>query len=96
MNRNRLRRLWAELERLRRAPQKAAALEGLARRLGRRRARGGRHPIWVSEEFDGLRPLSIPRHANRDLPPGTRHAILNQLEDDLLAWEERLLEEDDG
>jgi len=35
-------------------------------------------------------PLSIPHHGGRDLAPGTRNSILNVLEADVLAWEERL------
>jgi hypothetical protein len=46
--------------------------------------------MWVSEVFGQLRPLSIPDHSGRDLAPGTKKSILNQLEDDVLAWDEAL------
>ncbi|MBV9636642.1 MAG: type II toxin-antitoxin system HicA family toxin [Methylobacteriaceae bacterium] len=50
----------------------------------------GKEPMWESAEFDELYVLAIPRHGNRDLAPGTKKSILDQLEDDVLAWEERL------
>lgn len=50
--------------------------------------------MWESTEFD-LYPLSIPRHGGRDLAIGTKRSILDQLEDDVQAWEQRLLEEED-
>jgi hypothetical protein len=49
--------------------------------------------MWESAEFVDLRVLAIPDHGGRDLSPGTRNSILNQLEDDVLAWEERLGEQ---
>jgi hypothetical protein len=51
--------------------------------------------MWESTEFDDLFVLSIPHHGGRDLAPGTKKSILDQLEDDLLAWEERLGEDED-
>jgi hypothetical protein len=93
MDRKSLDNLREELARLRRSPQKATALEGLARRLGRKLSDRGKHPTWVSTSFPHLRPVSIPRHGGRDLPPGTRKNILDFLEEDLLAWEEGLQSE---
>jgi hypothetical protein len=49
--------------------------------------------MWESEQFD-LFALSIPDHGGKDLAIGTQRSILNQLEDDVLAWEERLSGED--
>jgi hypothetical protein len=46
-------------------------------------------------EFDELFPLSIPRHGGRDLSVGTQRSILDQLEDDVLAWEVRLWADED-
>ena len=51
--------------------------------------------MWMSSEFD-LPPLSIPHHGGKDFATATRNSILNQLEDDILAWEERLKERHDG
>jgi hypothetical protein len=53
----------------------------------------GREPMWESTEFEELFVLSIPHHGGRDLAPGTRNSILDQLENDVLAWEERLRDE---
>jgi hypothetical protein len=78
----------------RRSSRGAAALEFLAKQLGRKLGKRGKHPMWESTEFD-LYPLSIPRHGGRDLAIGTKRSILDQLEDDVLAWEQRLLEEED-
>jgi hypothetical protein len=35
-------------------------------------------------------PLSIPHLGGRDLAPGTKNSILDVLEEDVLAWEEKL------
>jgi hypothetical protein len=94
MNRRRLERLQRDWERMRRSQQRASDLEGLAKRLGRALVNRGKHPMWESSEFDDLRPLSIPHHGGRDLPKGTRNSILDQLEEDLIHWEERLLNEE--
>ncbi len=80
---------------MRRSPQGARALEKLAAQLGRKRVKRGKEPIWESADFN-LFPLAIPHHGGKDLPPGTKNSVLNQLEDDILAWEEELSEEDDG
>ncbi len=71
---------------MRRSPQKASALESMAKRLGRKRVKRGKEPTWEHTELSGF-PLSIPHHGNRDLPPGTRNSILNVFEDDVAAWE---------
>ena len=57
--------------------------------LGRRQDRRGKEPTWVHDELP-VYPLSIPHHGGRDLATGTRNSILNVLEADVLAWEERL------
>ena len=46
--------------------------------------------MWQSTEFPELFVLAIPRHGGRDLAPGTRRSILDQLEEDVLAWEEKI------
>ena len=95
MNQRKLRALKQELEQARRSPQRAAALQSLAKRLGRKLVKRGKHPMWVNEEFPKLFPLAIPDHGGRDLAPGTRNSILNQLDDDISAWDQLLPEEDD-
>jgi hypothetical protein len=57
-------------------------LESFARKLGRNRAKRGSEPNWVSEEFNDLRPVSIPHHS-RDLSRFTAGSILDQLEEDI-------------
>jgi hypothetical protein len=90
MTRNNLKKLAQELAEMRRSPQKAIALEGLAKKLGRRSVKRGKEPTWENDNFPELRPLAIPHHGARDLPPGTKNSILTQLEDDLIAWENKL------
>ena len=74
---------------MRRNPQKARDLERIAKQLGREKENRGKEPVWVNPSL-GVLPLSIPHHGGQDLPIGTRNSILNVLETDLLAWEERL------
>lgn len=96
MKRKKLEELRRELIRCRASQQKPRDLEAIAKRLGRKKQKGKntKHPMWVSQEFDYLRPLSIPHHGGKDLPGGTRNSILDQLEEDVLAWEQQLHEEE--
>ena len=96
MTRRKLARLWRDLAALRRGMHKAKKFESLAGRLGREHVKRGKHPMWESAVFDELDALSIPRHGGRDISPYTKSSILNQLEDDLLAWEERLGKKENG
>ena len=96
MKQRKLAKLWKNLAALRRGTHKAREFESLARRLGRELVDRGKHPMWESTVFDELDALSIPRHGGKDIPPGTKKSILNQLEDDLLAWEERLGKKENG
>ncbi len=96
MNQRKLAKLWRELAALRLGAHKARKFESLARRLGREHVERGKHPMWESTVFDELDALSIPRHGGKDISPGTKHSILNQLEDDILAWEERLLRKENS
>lgn len=66
---------------------KSAELEGLAEALGRARHPRGSEPAWVSKRFPWLRPLTIPHHS-KEIKRYTAHSILDQLEEDLSAWEE--------
>jgi hypothetical protein len=94
MNRKKLKSIRREMDRLRRSTQNASALESMAKRLGRKLVKRGKHPMWESTEFRALYPLSIPHHGGRDLPIGTKKSVLDQLEDDILAWEESLEREE--
>jgi hypothetical protein len=62
------------------------------KRLGRELRDGGKHPMYVSRVFPALRPLSIPSHGGHDLSTGVRDSILDQIEDDMGAWEKWLSE----
>ncbi len=95
MNRNKLDRIKRQWRACWRSPQKARDLESLARGLGRKRVKRGKEPMWESTEFEDLFPLAIPHHGGKDLAPGTKKSILEQLENDVLAWEDRLEREDD-
>jgi hypothetical protein len=93
MDQKRLRKLRREMEGLRRSQPKAMTLVSFARKLGRKKVSRGKEPTYESEEFLDSWPLTIPIHKGRDLAPGTRDSILDQLDDDLQRWEERLMAE---
>ena len=80
---------------MRRSPQKAKDLESVATRLGRYKHNRGKEPMWMSGQFT-LPPLAIPHHGGRDVPTGTKNSILNQLEDDILEWEDWIEEHGNG
>lgn len=94
MDRRRLENLRRKVESYRHSQPKAKQLRALAKGLGREKANRGKEPTFVSKSFPSLSPLSIPEHKGRDLPSGTKGSILNQLEYDLIAWDERLSEQE--
>ncbi len=51
--------------------------------------------MWESVEFPTLPALSIPHHS-KDIRPRTTRCILDQLEDDILAWDNQLPDDDDS
>src|SRR6266851_877496 len=96
MDRKSLTKLRRELEGLRNSQPKATDLQRLAERLGRIKENRGKHPMYGNGAFPHLRPLSIPNHKGRDLPLGTKNSILNQLEEDLDAWDAALSRQGHG
>ena len=80
---------------MRRAPQKASALESLATRLGRKPVNRGKEPMWESADFPFLKPQAIPHHGGRDVSPLVRKHVLDQLQEDIFAWDNLLSEEDE-
>jgi hypothetical protein len=86
MDRKKLDKLRGEVARLWNKPQKAKTLESVAKRLGRKKVKRGKEPVWESEL--GY-PLSIPHHS-KDVPKGTTNSILSVFEEDILAWENKL------
>lgn len=93
MNRRRLESLRRKAESYRHSQPKAKELNTLAKGLGRKQSNRGKESTFVNKEFPSLRPLSIPNHKGRDLPSGTRNSILVQLEEDFIAWDDRLSEQ---
>ena len=88
MSPNITQRIRRQIESLRnRGGAKSAELERLAKALGRTRHPRGSEPTWVNKRFRWLRPLTIPHHS-KELKRYTVHSILDQLEEDLSAWEE--------
>ncbi len=96
MDRKSLAKFRRELEVLRNSQPKATSLQRFAQRVGRSKENRGKHPMYGSEAFPHLRPLSIPNHKGRDLPLGTKNSILNQLEEDLDAWDAALSRQGHG
>ncbi|MBC7767615.1 MAG: hypothetical protein H7124_02405 [Phycisphaerales bacterium] len=96
MNGSKLAKLRREHATMRRSPQRARDLEGLAKRLGRKQVKRGKEPVWESEFFVELFPLSIPHHGGKDLKNPTKNQILDSLEDDLDAWDDWIRENDNG
>jgi hypothetical protein len=96
MNRKKLDKLREELNRMRRASVKATDIQSLATKLGRRSVDRGREPMWESTKFPHLFVLAIPAHGGKDLSTGVKHSVLNQLEEDILAWDEWLSGSDRG
>lgn len=94
MTRKKLEQIKRQMEWARRRSNSHGDLAGIAQSLGRKRAKGsqvrGKEPAYLSTEFPNLRPLTIPYHSGRDIVKGTAASILNQLEEDVLLFEQRL------
>ena len=97
MDRRKLEKLRDELEAMRRSSIRAADVESLASKLGRRKvSKKGKEPRWDQIELTGLYPLTIPHHGGKDFRPGTKKSLLDQLEGDIEAWEAYLSESEAG
>lgn len=91
MDRKKLEKLRREIERMRRASVRAADVQAVARKLGREIVNRGKEPVWDNRELPNQPVVAIPCHGGgRDLSPGVKHQLLDYLEDDILAWEERI------
>jgi hypothetical protein len=88
MDRKTLDKLKTELEGMKGVPQTGGDVASLAERLGRKRVNRGKEPAFESD-FD-IPVLTIPMHGSRNLKTGTQRSILIQLEDDFIAWEQKL------
>src|SRR5579864_152353 len=78
-----LARLRREIDGLRAAKHniKPDDLTSLARRLGRKPVKRGKHPTWQSELIPTANPLSIPGHPT--IKATTAMSILDELEADI-------------
>ena len=86
MDRKKLRVLRQKIEELRRrGGVSSSEVVSIAEALGRTRFKRGKEPTWIKP---GRRPLSIPNR--RDLAIGTKHNILDVLEEDINDYEEKL------
>jgi hypothetical protein len=89
MNARKPDKLRRQIAEMRRSPRQSVELERVAGQLGRKLVKRGKEPTWENENFPTLRPLSIPDHPG-DLANGTKNAILTQLDDDIIAWDDQL------
>lgn len=94
MDRKKLEKLQRELDGLRARQIKAVDLQSLAKSLGRDLKKGGKHPMWQSQVFSHLFPLSIPDHGGKDLSHHVKKCSLDLLQLDIDAWDEKLTEDE--
>lgn len=98
MNTHHLGKIKRALSELMRSPAgiKAIELDGLARALGRQRAKRGKEPTYTRNDDPRLSPpLSIPGHA-KELQVSTAKSIIRALLRDVAVWENYLQGGDDG
>lgn len=95
MDTRKLRRLKKSLSHLRGrvANIRSDELVKFAQALGRERSKRGKEPTYVSKLLPHSRPISIPNHPG-SLAKFTAGNILDAFEQDILAIEESLAEED--
>jgi hypothetical protein len=96
MDRKKLDKIRDEMEGMRRRMVKPAEMQAVARQLGRRLGKHGKHPNWESQMFTQLRPVSIPDHGGRDLSKTVRAGALDVLDEDVSAWEAWLDKNESG
>jgi hypothetical protein len=91
MDAGKLEKIRREINAARRKAVTARDLLRIASALGRSEFTGrGKEPTFVSKPFPLARPISIPKHGNKNLKPGTKKNILNDLENDWLRHKEQL------
>ncbi len=88
MNKKKLKKI---LERIRSLRTRSGAIKeqevvAIAKKLGRRRAKAGSEPTYISDDLPGR--LTIPSH--RTLKLGTARSILDFLETDVFNWHDIL------
>lgn len=89
--RKRLRRARSKLEALKNTPSniRPKQLKNLAKSLGRIPYPRGKGPTFINPRLPRSKPLTIPNHPGA-LPRYTAESILEQIEGDLFALEEKL------
>jgi hypothetical protein len=82
MNRQKLEKLRREIESLRNSIHNVRPddLVSLAKSLGRKKSKKGKHPTYESTLMPSRNPLSIPGHPT--IKPGTARSILDELDAD--------------
>jgi predicted RNA binding protein YcfA (HicA-like mRNA interferase family) len=97
MNRKKLQKIKGRVDSLRRSlgTIRSQDLVRLMKKLGRRRAKRGKEPTYVSDEFPDARPITVPSHPGT-LKPGTANSILDDIEGDVFLWEEALDGQESG
>lgn len=91
MTPSKLEKIKKDLENLKLNPKgiKSEVLIKIAIQLGRKKHPRGKEPTYVRDKEPELSPpLSIPNHKGTALKTGTAKSIINQLLEDVEAWEE--------
>lgn len=94
MNTRKLNKIRQEIASARKRANTHRDLERIARSLGRHRLTGvsarGKEPTYASTIFLKANMITIPNHGNKTFGPRTQSIILDQLEEDVDRWEEKL------
>jgi hypothetical protein len=92
MTQKKLDGLRGEVVELRRVKAvKSREMVRLAKRIGRKLADRGKEPTYIHTELPNRRPISIPGHPTLSI--GVKNNILDDLDGDLDAYEERIINE---
>lgn len=91
MNPNRLKKLKRALAaKSSKGSVNAREMEQIASQLGRQKVKRGKEPTWEHKELTSRPPLSIPHHGSTDLSPAVKRIVIDSLQKDIEAWEDRL------
>jgi hypothetical protein len=91
MTPKKLQRFRGRIAELRRAKAvKSRDMVRLAEAIGRTLSNRGKEPTYIHEELISRRPISIPNHPTLSI--GVKNNILDDLDGDLDAYEERFIE----
>jgi predicted nucleic acid-binding OB-fold protein len=99
MTREKLRKIQRQIDALRRTAVTHSDVASVANQLGRKRLKGAmarKEPTFISTVFASARPISIPDHGSRNLSPIVKKNVLNDLEEDILRFQEMLRKEEEN